>query len=43
MITYKVGVGSLSEEDMTSTVNDNPTSMNPPRSNGTVNNIGPTL
>ena len=41
MITYKVGVGSLNKEDMTSTVNDNPTSMNPPRSNGTVNNIGP--
>ena len=41
MLTYQVGVGSLTEEDMTSTVNDKPTSMNPPRSNGTVNNIGP--
>ena len=40
MITYQVGIRPFNEDDMSSTVNT-PNSMNPPRSNGTVNNIPP--
>ena len=40
MITYQAGIRPFSEDDMSSTVNT-PNSMNPPRSNGTVNNIPP--
>lgn len=40
MITYQAGIRPFNEDDMSSTVNT-PNSMNPPRSNGTVNNIPP--
>lgn len=40
MITYQADIRPFSEDDMSSTVNT-PNSMNPPRSNGTVNNIPP--
>ena len=40
MITYQAGIRPFNEDDMSSTVNT-PNSMNPPRSNGTVNNILP--
>lgn len=40
MITYQAGIRPFNEDDMSSTVNTQ-NSMNPPRSNGTVNNIPP--
>lgn len=40
MITYQAGIRPFNEDDMSSTVNIS-NSMNPPRSNGTVNNIPP--
>lgn len=40
MITYQAGIRPFNEDDMSSTVNT-PNSMNPTRSNGTVNNIPP--
>ena len=40
MIKFKPGVGLFTEDDMSSTVNTQ-NSMNPPRANGTVNNIPP--
>lgn len=40
MITYQAGIRPFNEDDMSSIVNTQ-NSMNPPRSNGTVNNIPP--